>query len=365
VDGQSGACVSLDLLPNKTLEAITSKLADTPEADYVNMIGVSRARAGCQCFEYGMYPYRHERKSLPVEQKTNLGPHDATTEFDKADAAITSVLKHHDLVSFGCDGGLEGGMVVASFHDLSSLMLGGVASRVFCTYAGIVQKWSLAPLLCRTKQGKCITGIIDPPHVRKRQVEQVTSGGRLLIAGKSCVTLGILYTCGVPHDHIVKPDEMSDELTMAVLSAATLLKIASQLPQHLDGLGTALFITIVGNAIDSLQAGTSDVERVACVHLAHGLLAAIRSDALEQPHVVGKAPQYTMHCTPLRNFAYMANGSISLDLQWLEDFPAEPRYPKADGSMRMEHRFGGHRSSLDTPTVLGIPPPPRDGYNSY
>ncbi|KAK3244051.1 hypothetical protein CYMTET_46324 [Cymbomonas tetramitiformis] len=50
----------------------------------------------------------------------------------------------------------------------------------------------------------------------------------------------------------------------------------------------------------------------------------------------------------------MCNGSKGIDLQWKDALPTEPRYAKADGSARNEHKFGHRRMQMNTFGMLDL-----------
>ena len=74
---------------------------------------------------------------------------------------------------------------------------------------------------------------------------------------------------------------------------------------------------------------------------------------------VAEAPGVSMalhadHSTPHTDFGRLCTASISLDMQWAKTMPGAMRYTPADGSMRLEDKFGIRRTDMAAPRLLDM-----------
>ena len=78
----------------------------------------------------------------------------------------------------------------------------------------------------------------------------------------------------------------------------------------------------MGDAYGAMgDASSSDLDRVAKLHLALGFMKAITAEAQKALPVLGESlKDHTIPATTRRNFQILVQGSNSLDLQWKEAF---------------------------------------------
>lgn len=244
--------------------------------------------------------------------------------------------------------------VFKSFHSVTGPKLEVVDTREIYDSGGILPKLGIHLVLCKTKEGRPIAGIPDPDHGAKNLHSQLVGGTHCIQIGPYQVaTAGMLYACGVRQDLILKPDPMSDQLTRLFYSAGNLKQIMDNTPEGLDSFGTTFLMFLFGEACDAAQSAGLDVDRVARLHLAQTCLAMMK-EYLDKTFGKKRAAELFIHSTTISNFHRTCNGVKAVDLGWKKSFPDEPRWPKASGSARLEHKFGNRRSQLNTFNVLDL-----------
>ena len=248
-------------------------------ADSVSVFAISPAVHGHTATEIGLFPYCHVKSNLSEEQKkTFKKKHDGKACFYQIDAMLSAVAKHAFPTSCGCDGGTEGGLAMDSLHTTDATKapkLTVVKERTvlalpeysFLDWCSKIFRIPFAIIMNLTHDNKPIVGMLDSPHVAKRQEEQMVSGARFIRVGPlHFCTSGIMYQAGIPQDVIIKPDAMSDALTRQYFSAESLDSLCSlfESSPQMDPFGTIVYSFFTGMAVDACSfPGISMVDRVA------------------------------------------------------------------------------------------------------
>ena len=146
---------------------------------------------------------------------------------------------------------------------------------------------------------------------------------------------------------------MSDKLTQAAFTAEVMQQILNNCPPAIDPTGTILMLFIIGEAMDTtLRQGLSDIERVARLTVAETVLLSLRKYVEDAEK--GRVSDFAMHGTPIGNWAKYCNGFLALSLEWANDYPDEPFFPPAHGSIRLETRFSVRRAKTENFGLLEL-----------
>ena len=200
------------------------------------------------------WPERHSRRHLPNEQKELLGP--ATTAdsvFKQVDWCLVELFKVANVVSFGCDGGVHGLDVIEALTSMSGKQLQVVKHRSVADLSGLLlAQFDVRLVLCTSVRDTPIAGILDPPHILKRQEEQHASGTHFLQLGPNhYFSFGFWPIAGVPTSIVIKPDPMSDMLTRKAYSSSVMQMLLDNAPATIDPTGTILLLFFTGEAVDA------------------------------------------------------------------------------------------------------------------
>ncbi|KAK3243671.1 hypothetical protein CYMTET_46689 [Cymbomonas tetramitiformis] len=132
-------------------------------------------------------------------------------------------------------------------------------------------------------------------------------------------------------------------------------KLVDNTPPGVEFLGTAVFIFLFGEAVDACAAiNLTDVERVGRLHATQVFLKIMELYLVRTTPTGSKYADLFVHTTTLTNFSRMCNGIKGIDMQWKALLPDAPRYPRADGSARVKHKFGCRRMQHNTFGVLDL-----------
>lgn len=327
-----------------------ASMADVVPADQGNVFAFSAAKAGFPATEVAVLPEVHSRKGLPDAQKALLkDPTTADSVFLQVDRYLSVMAKRNmRTASFGCDGGVHGMSVMESLHTTVGQKLKVVVSRVSEPMDGtLLGAFGIKLVICKTRVG-VLSGILDPPHILKRVEEQLASGAHLVqVSPKHYVSFGFWRLAGIATEIVVKPDAMSDKLTRDAFSSMTMSQLYENTPLSIDPTGTIIMLFLVGESIDAAMLdGLSDVERVARLYLGEVMLTAFRE--FSKTAYKGSLTALSMAALTLHNYQKMCNAYLVLLLEWGVDYPNDPFYAPAHGSLRLETRFSIRRGQCES-----------------
>ena len=333
-----------------------SSMANVVPADQANIFAFSPAKAGFPAMEIAALPERHNRKGLPAEQlKLLKDPTTANSVFEQADRYFTVLVGCSARVaSFGCDGGVHGMSIIESLHRTSGEQLQIVTTRTEEDLGGtLLGAVGVKLVICKTASG-VIAGVLDPAHILKRVYEQLASGAHFVqLAPRLYSSFSYWRLTGVASDIIVKPDAMSDKLTRNAFSSATMRQLRDNSPATIDPSGTIILLFLVAESIDAAMLdGISDIERVARLYLGEVMLTIFRE--FSKTANKGNLTTHSMAALTLHNYQKMCNAFLGLILEWPNDYPNDPFYAPAHGSLRIETSFSIRRGQCDSFGLLDL-----------
>ena len=336
--------------------AFMESMANVIPADQANIFAFSPAKAGFPAVEAAALPERHSRKGLSDGQIALLKePTTAASVFSQADGYFSILQKRNMRVaSFGCDGGVHGMAVIDSLHRTTGRSLAIIVSRENEPMGGtLLGGFGVELVICKTKSG-VLAGVLDPSHILKRVEEQLASGVHFVQIGpRSYCSFGFWREAGVASEIIVKPDAMSDKLTRDAFSSRVMEQLRDNSPTTIDPSGTIITLFLIGESIDAAMLdGLSDIERVARLYLGEALLTAFRE--FSKTGYKGNLTELSMATLTLHNYQKMCNAYLAMLLEWQTDYPNDPFYAPAHGSLRLETRFSIRRGQCDSFGLLDL-----------
>eukprot|EP00966_Prymnesium_polylepis_P009753 225037-Prymnesium_polylepis.2 len=129
-------------------------------------------------------------------------PSTALSVFQQSDGFLNEMVKQGMRVaSFGCDGGVHGMEVVESLQRTTGQKLSFIQTRTVEPLEGLLLDSFRVKLVISKADYGVVVGILDPPHVAKRQVEQHASGVHFLqVAPRVYSSWGVVRVAGAPAD---------------------------------------------------------------------------------------------------------------------------------------------------------------------
>lgn len=336
--------------------AFMESVSNVVPADQANIFAFSPAKAGFPAVEAAALPERHCRKGLSDGQMALLkGPTTAFSVFSQVDRYFSIIEKRNMRVaSFGCDGGVHGMAVIDSLHRTNGMKPAIIVSRENEPMGGtLLGRFGVELVICKTKSG-ILAGVLDPSHILKRVEEQLASGVHFVQIGpRSYCSFGFWREAGVPSEIIVKPDAMSDKLTRDAFSSRVMEQLRENSPTTIDPSGTIIALFLIGESIDAAMLdGLSDIERVARLYLGEALLTAFRE--FSKTAYKGNLTELSMATITLHNYQKMCNAYLAMLLEWQTDYPNDPYYAPAHGSLRLETRFSIRRGQCESFGLLDL-----------
>ena len=336
--------------------AFIEAMSNVVPADQANIFAFSPAKAGFPAVEAAALPERHCRKGLSEGQMELLkGPTTAFSVFSQVDRYFSIIEKRKMRVaSFGCDGGVHGMAVIDSLHRTNGMKPAIIVSREIEPMGGtLLGRFGVELVICKTKSG-ILAGVLDPSHILKRVEEQFASGVHFVQIGpRSYCSFGFWREAGVPSEIIVKPDAMSDKLTRDAFSSTVMKQLLNNSPTAIDPSGTIIALFLIGESIDAAMLdGLSDIERVARLYLGEALLTAFRE--FSKTAYKGNLFELSMAALTLHNYQKMCNAYLAMLLEWQTDYPNDPYYAPAHGSLRLETRFSIRRGQCESFGLLDL-----------